>query len=107
LHLQGASLLGKAGIKTKKRKDNKELESYYSAVKQGVEPISTKQKDIDAALRLSNGCWQSIRWKHTHLQGVTMPKDKDPNLQDNSYNPALHPELVPEYPADSEQEAHL
>lgn len=36
------------------KKDDKELSSYYSAVKQGVEPISTKQKDIDMAMRLSN-----------------------------------------------------
>lgn len=36
------------------KKDEKELSSYYSAIAQGVEPISTKQKDIDAALRLSN-----------------------------------------------------
>ena len=40
--------------KTKENKDNKELDSYYSALRQGVEPISTKQKDIDAALMLSN-----------------------------------------------------
>jgi hypothetical protein len=30
------------------------LDSYYSAVRQGVEPISTKKKDIDAAMMLSN-----------------------------------------------------
>lgn len=36
------------------KRDNKELDSYYSAVKQGIEPISTKQKDIDAAVKLSN-----------------------------------------------------
>lgn len=36
------------------KKDDKELTSFYSAVKQGVEPISTKQKDIDMAMRLSN-----------------------------------------------------
>jgi len=40
--------------KTKENKDNKELDSYFSAIKQGVEPISTKQKDIDAALMFSN-----------------------------------------------------
>ena len=38
----------------KVKKDEKELDSYYSAVKQGIEPISTKQKDIDAAVKLSN-----------------------------------------------------
>ena len=36
------------------KKDEKELSSYYSAVKQGIEPISTKQKDIDAAVNISN-----------------------------------------------------
>ena len=36
------------------KKDEKELSSYYDALRQGVEPISTKQKDIDAAMRLSN-----------------------------------------------------
>ena len=41
------------GIPTAKAHD-KELESYYSAIRQGIEPISTKQKDIDAAVRASN-----------------------------------------------------
>ena len=36
------------------KKDEKELSSYYSAIAQGVEPISTKQKDIDAAVAISN-----------------------------------------------------
>ena len=36
------------------KRDNKELDSYYSAIKQGIEPISTKQKDIDTAVKLSN-----------------------------------------------------
>lgn len=40
--------------KAKENADKKELDSYYSAVRQGIEPISTKQKDIDAAVRLSN-----------------------------------------------------
>ena len=40
--------------KTKEIKWDKELDSYYSAVRQGVEPISTKKKDIDAAMMLSN-----------------------------------------------------
>ena len=31
-----------------------ELNSYYDATRQGIEPVSTKQKDIDAAVRLSN-----------------------------------------------------
>jgi len=41
------------GIPTAKAHD-KELGSYYDAVRQGIEPISTKQKDIDAAVRFSN-----------------------------------------------------
>ena len=40
--------------KDKEKNWDKELDSYYSAVKQGVEPISTKKKDIDAAMMLSN-----------------------------------------------------
>ena len=40
--------------KTRENADKKELDSYYSAVRQGIEPISTKKKDIDAAVRLSN-----------------------------------------------------
>lgn len=35
------------------KKDAKELDSYYSAVRQGIEPRSTRQKDIDAAVKLS------------------------------------------------------
>jgi hypothetical protein len=38
----------------KVKRDNKELDSYYSAVRQGIEPVSTQQKDIDAAVKLSN-----------------------------------------------------
>ncbi len=41
------------GIPSAKQHD-KELGSYYSAIRQGIEPRSTKQKDIDAAVRLSN-----------------------------------------------------
>ena len=41
------------GVMTAKAHD-KELGSYYDALRQGIEPISTKQKDIDAAVRLSN-----------------------------------------------------
>lgn len=36
------------------KRDNKELDSYYAATRQGIEPISTKQKDIDAAVKFSN-----------------------------------------------------
>jgi hypothetical protein len=41
------------GVPSAKQHD-KELGSYYSAVRQGIEPVSTKQRDIDAAVRLSN-----------------------------------------------------
>jgi hypothetical protein len=41
------------GIPTAKQHD-RELGSYYDAVRQGIEPISTKKRDIDAAVRLSN-----------------------------------------------------
>ena len=41
------------GVMSAKQHD-RELGSYYDAIRQGVEPISTKQKDIDAAVRLSN-----------------------------------------------------
>jgi hypothetical protein len=36
------------------KKDEKELTSYYDAIRQGVEPVSTKKKDIDAAMAVSN-----------------------------------------------------
>ena len=36
------------------KEHDKELGSYYDALRQGIEPVSTKQKDIDAAVRLSN-----------------------------------------------------
>ena len=41
------------GIPTAKAHD-RELGSYYDAVRQGIEPSSTKQKDIDAAVKLSH-----------------------------------------------------
>jgi hypothetical protein len=39
---------------TKVKKDERELASYYGAIRQGIEPRSTQQKDIDAAVKLSN-----------------------------------------------------
>ena len=36
------------------RLHDKELGSYFDATAQGIEPISTKKKDIDAAVRISN-----------------------------------------------------
>ena len=41
------------GIPTAKAHD-KELGSYYDAVRQGIEPVSTKQRDIDQAVKMSN-----------------------------------------------------
>ena len=41
------------GIPTAKAHD-KELGAYYDAVRQGIEPRSTRQPDIDAAVRISN-----------------------------------------------------
>lgn len=36
------------------RAHDKELGSYFDAVRQGIEPISTKKKDIDKAVQVSN-----------------------------------------------------
>ena len=41
------------GVMSAKQHD-KELGSYFDATRQGIEPVSTKQRDIDAAVRLSN-----------------------------------------------------
>jgi hypothetical protein len=41
------------GVMSAKQHD-KELGSYFEATRQGIEPISTKTKDIQAAVRLSN-----------------------------------------------------
>ena len=41
------------GIPTAKAHD-KELGSYYDALRQGIEPVSTKQRDIDQAVKMSN-----------------------------------------------------
>ena len=41
------------GMMSAKQHD-RELQSYYDATRQGIEPVSTKTKDIDAAVRLSN-----------------------------------------------------
>jgi hypothetical protein len=38
----------------KVKKDEKELQSYWAATRQGIEPRSTRKKDIDAAVKLSN-----------------------------------------------------
>jgi len=48
-----AGVAKSSGVPTAKQHD-KELDSYYSAVRQGIEPRSTKQHDIDAAVRISN-----------------------------------------------------
>jgi hypothetical protein len=36
------------------KQHDRELGSYFDATRQGIEPVSTKQRDIDAAVRLSN-----------------------------------------------------
>ena len=41
------------GVMSAKQHD-RELNSYFEATRQGIEPVSTKQRDIDAAVRLSN-----------------------------------------------------
>jgi hypothetical protein len=41
------------GVMSAKQHD-KELGSYFDATRQGIEPVSTKTKDIQAAVRLSN-----------------------------------------------------
>lgn len=40
--------------KDKEKRDNKEIESYWAATKQGIEPRSTRQHDIDKAVQISN-----------------------------------------------------
>jgi hypothetical protein len=40
--------------KDKEKRDNSEIQSYWDATRQGIEPRSTRQKDIDAAVKLSN-----------------------------------------------------
>jgi len=52
LQVNEVSLRGN-GIPTAKQHD-RELQSYYDATRQGIEPRSTKSKDIDAAVKLSN-----------------------------------------------------
>jgi hypothetical protein len=36
------------------KQHDKELQSYFDATRQGIEPRSTKKADIDAAVQLSN-----------------------------------------------------
>jgi hypothetical protein len=36
------------------KQHDRELQSYYDATRQGIEPRSTKSRDIDAAVQLSN-----------------------------------------------------
>jgi len=38
----------------KVKRDEKEIQSYWDATRQGIEPRSTRKKDIDAAVKLSN-----------------------------------------------------
>jgi len=50
---------------TKVKADNKELNDYWAATKAGIEPRSTKQVDIDAAVKLSNEAGKAFN-------GITM-----------------------------------
>jgi len=38
----------------KVKRDEREIQSYWDATRQGIEPRSTRKKDIDAAVKLSN-----------------------------------------------------
>ena len=38
----------------KVKKDEREIQSYWDATRHGIEPRSTRKKDIDAAVKLSN-----------------------------------------------------
>lgn len=49
----GVGIANHKDLPTAKAHD-KELQSYYDATRQGIEPRSTKSKDIDAAVKLSN-----------------------------------------------------
>ena len=44
----------------KVKKDEKEIQSYWDATRQGIEPRSTRKKDIDAAVKLSNDAGKSF-----------------------------------------------
>ena len=44
----------KTGWDQDKVKKEREIQSYWDATRQGIEPRSTRKKDIDAAVRLSN-----------------------------------------------------
>ena len=73
------------GIPTAKQHD-RELQSYYDATRQGIEPRSTKSKDIDAAVQLSNDAGKafdgiSMTFKE---QGDKMPKV---GMKEFSYGP--------------------
>ena len=84
LQVNEVSLRGN-GIPTAKQHD-KELQSYYDATRQGIEPRSTKSKDIDAAVKLSNEAGKafdgiSMTFKN---QGEKMPKV---GMKEFSYGP--------------------
>ena len=44
----------------KVKKDEREIQSYWDATRQGIEPRSTRKKDIDAAVKLSNDAGKAI-----------------------------------------------
>lgn len=41
--------------------ETRELDSYYDARKQGIQPRSTKQRDIDAAVRASDKAGRAVQ----------------------------------------------
>ena len=67
---------------TKVKKDEKELKDYWAATRQGIEPRSTKLKDIDGAVQLSNEGGKAF-------DGISMTfkdqGDKMPNVGGKEY----------------------
>lgn len=46
---------------TKQKKWDNELDAYRSAVAEGIQPATTKMKDIEAARRISDATGQAFR----------------------------------------------
>ena len=47
-------------IRAWSHKNDKELDSYRSARKQGIQPKSTKQRDINAAVKMSDTLGRAV-----------------------------------------------
>ena len=87
------------GIPTAKQHD-RELQSYYDATRQGIEPRSTKSKDIDAAVKLSNEAGKAF-------DGISMTFKDQGAIMKNSENGmmddmGMEEDLMP-YPASDKQ----